>query len=196
MIRGDAYVPSGPEVRVHPGAYVHPSAQVYGRVEIDEEASLWCNVVVRAEMHRVRIGRRTNLQDFVMVHVGYTAPTVIGENCSITHHSTLHGCTLGDNVLVGIGATVMDGCTIGDNVIVGGHAFLKENTVVPPNSIVMGAPAEVKKTRDNRAANALNAFLYLRNAQAYLAQDHRLWERTDFRAEIEAEMRRLDGLAR
>ena len=87
-------------------AYIHPSALVYGAVTAEPESSLWPNVVIRAEMHHVHIGRRSNLQDFVMVHVGYHHPTIIGEDCSVTHHCTLHGCTLGDRVLVGIGSTM------------------------------------------------------------------------------------------
>src|SRR5262249_21725453 len=93
----------GPLVHVDPAACVHPSAQLYGAVEVAAEASVWPNVVVRAEMNAVRIGARTNVQDFVMIHIGGQA-TVVGEDCSITHHVTLHGCTIGDRVLVGIGA--------------------------------------------------------------------------------------------
>ena len=136
-------------------------------VEIAPEASIWCNVVVRAESQKVLIGRRTNIQDFVMIHVGSGTPTIVGENCSITHHVTLHGCDIGDNCLIGIGATIMDGCVIGAGSIVAGGSFLKEGTVIPANSIVMGSPGVATKTRDNSRANALNAFLYWRNAQAY-----------------------------
>ena len=121
------------------------------------------------------IGARTNVQDFVMVHVGATTPTVVGEDRSITHHVTLHGCSIGDRVLVGIGATIMDGCVIGENSIVAGGSFLKENTVIPPNSIVAGVPAVVKATRDNSAANEFNARLYLANAEGYSREDHRVW---------------------
>ncbi|MFX6330628.1 gamma carbonic anhydrase family protein, partial [Acinetobacter baumannii] len=90
------------------------------------------------EVHEVVIGPRSNVQDFVMIHVGNSGGTIVGADCSITHHVTLHGCTLGDNVLVGIGATIMDGCVIGENSIIAGGSFLKENTIVPPNSIVAG----------------------------------------------------------
>ncbi|MCB2100807.1 MAG: gamma carbonic anhydrase family protein [Rhodobacterales bacterium] len=156
-------------------AFIHPSALMYGRVTVDEGASLWPNVVVRAEMHEVRIGRFTNIQDFVMIHVGWHTPTLVGDYCSITHHCTLHGCTIGDNCLIGIGATVMDGCVIGDNCIVAGHAFLKEGTVIPPNSIVMGAPAKVVRARDSFVANRINALMYHHNALAYARGDHRAW---------------------
>lgn len=94
----------GPDVRDLGSAWIDPSARLYGKVEIGEAASIWCNVVVRAESHEVVIGPRTNIQDFVMIHVGTATGTIIGADCSITHHVTLHGCVIGDAVLVGIGA--------------------------------------------------------------------------------------------
>lgn len=175
-------------------AYIHPTVQVYGAVSAGPESSLWPYVVIRAEMHAVHIGRRTNLQDFVMVHVGYHTPTVIGEDCSITHHCTLHGCTLGDRVLVGIGSTIMDGCVVGDNSIVAGHSFLKEGTVIPPNSIVMGAPAKVVKQRNNAVDNAFNAWLYHHNALAYARGEHRAWSGEAFEAAARAERARLEAM--
>lgn len=175
-------------------AYIHPSALVYGAVTAEPESSLWPNVVIRAEMHHVHIGRRSNLQDFVMVHVGYHHPTIIGEDCSVTHHCTLHGCTLGDRVLVGIGSTIMDGCVVGANSIVAGHSFLKEGTVIPPNSIVMGAPGVVVKTRNNAVANAFNAWLYHQNALAFARGDHRGWSGPAFEEASRRELARLEAL--
>jgi carbonic anhydrase/acetyltransferase-like protein (isoleucine patch superfamily) len=98
---------------VHPTAWIAPSAQLYGRVGVAEHASLWHNAVVRAECHDVRIGRMTNIQDFVMIHVAYERGTMVGEFCSVTHHVTLHGCTVEDHSLIGIGAVVRDGAVIG-----------------------------------------------------------------------------------
>ena len=184
----------GPDVQDQGCAWIDPSARIFGAVEIAPEASIWCNVVVRAESQKVVIGRRTNIQDFVMIHVGSGTPTVVGENCSITHHVTLHGCDIGDNCLIGIGATIMDGCVIGAGSIVAGGSFLKEGTVIPANSIVMGSPGVATKTRDNRRANALNAFLYWRNAQAYAQGDYRLWSKDSFRGEMAAEVARLAAL--
>jgi carbonic anhydrase/acetyltransferase-like protein (isoleucine patch superfamily) len=183
----------GGDVRIDPTAFVHPTACIYGDVEIGPEASLWCNVVIRAEVDRVVIGPRTNVQDFVMIHIGAGTGTVVGADCSITHHVTLHGCTIGDAVLVGIGATVMDGCVIGANSIVAGHAFLKEGTVIPPNSIVMGAPASVTKTRDMSGPNRINAYFYARNARAYLDGDFRVWSREDFKADVARLIREAGG---
>jgi carbonic anhydrase/acetyltransferase-like protein (isoleucine patch superfamily) len=182
MIRGSAVPRTGPLVTIDPSAHVHPSAQIYGKVTLAAEASIWPNAVIRAEMYEVVIGERTNIQDFAMVHVGSGTGTFVGRDCSITHHVTLHGCTIGDNVLVGIGATIMDGCVIGANSIIAGGSFLKENTVIPPNSIVAGVPAVLKASRDCGAANRFNAWLYTQNAEAYARGDHRCWDEVDLDA--------------
>ena len=167
-------------------AYLDPTARVHGQVEIGENASLWPYAVIRAEGFHVRIGAFTNLQDHVMVHVGYAKPTVVGDYCSITHRVVLHGCTIGDNCLIGIGATVMEGVTIGENSIVAGHSFVANNTVIPPNSIVMGTPAKVVRTTNNFVANKLNAMLYYRNALCYAQDDHRAWEGPQHEAQMHA----------
>lgn len=161
-------------------AYIDPSAQVYGRVTLHEGSSVWCNAVVRSEAAHVAVGRFTNVQDFVMIHTDPGRPVVVGEHCSITHHSTLHGCTIGDHVLVGINATVYGGAIIGDNSIVGQHAYVKDGTIVPPNSIVVGSPAKVIRTANNWIANRLNALFYHRNALAYARGDHRAWDGSEF----------------
>ena len=135
-------------------------------MEIGTGSSLWPYSVIRAESQHVRIGRFTNLQDHVIVHVGYHAPTIVGDYCSITHRAVLHGCTIGDNCLIAIGATVMEGAVIGENSIVGGHAFVPDGMIVPPNSIVMGTPAKVVRTANNFVANRINAMLYHHNAPA------------------------------
>lgn len=184
----------GRHVTVDPGAFVHPTAQVYGKVALAAEASLWPNVVIRAESQEVVIGARTNVQDFVMIHVGAGTGTIIGEDCSITHHVTLHGCRIGDRVLVGIGATIMDGCEIGENSIIAGQAFLKEGTVIPPNSIVMGAPGKAVRERNSGAANAFNAWMYRENAAAYVRGEHRLWSTPEFAEAAKVERARLASL--
>ncbi len=167
-------------------AYIDPTAQIYGSVEIGEGSSLWPYAVIRAEAHTVRIGRMSNLQDHVMVHVGDRASTIVGDHCSIGHRAVLHGCRIGDNCLVGIGATVMDGADIGENSIIAAHSYVANNMVVPPNSIVMGTPARVVRTANSFVANRVNAMLYHRNALAYVEGNHRAWDGPEY----EAEMRR------
>lgn len=180
--------------RYRDAAWIDAAASVYGDVTIGEGASLWPGVVIRAELLSVTVGRFVNLQDHVMVHIGYATPTVIGDYASITHRVVLHGCTIGENCLIGIGATIMDGAVIGANSIVAGHSFVREGQVMPPNSIVMGTPAKVVRTADNFVANRLNAWLYHRNARAYAAGDYRAWTGAEFEAERDAERARLETL--
>ena len=159
----------GADVTLEDPAFVHDTAFLYGKVWMGKGSSVWPYVVTRAEMHEIRIGARTNLQDHVMVHVGFDTPTIVGEDCSITHRVVLHGCEIGDRCLIGIGATIMDGAKIGDNSIVAGHSIVTERSEFPANSIIAGAPARLVKTRDNGAANLMNARFYHRNALNFAA---------------------------
>lgn len=174
-------------------AWIDPTVRITGDVSVAEGSSLWTHAVIRAESLRVAIGRYTNLQDHVMVHIGYSSPTVIGDYCSIAHRVVLHGCTIADNCLVGIGATIMDGAVIGENSIVAGHSFVREGSIVPPNSIVMGTPAKVVRTANNWVANRLNAWLYHRNAQHYARGHHRAWDGPEYEAARTAELARLEA---
>ncbi|MGH7745294.1 MAG: gamma carbonic anhydrase family protein [Candidatus Dormibacteria bacterium] len=167
--------------------------RLYGKLWAAEGSSFWPNVVARGEIFEITIGAFTNLQDFVMLHVGYTTPTIVGAHCSITHHVTLHGCTIEDNCLIGINATVMDGCVIGENSIVAGHTIVGERTIVPPNSIVAGVPGKVIKTRNNYVENRVNAWLYHRNALAYAAGRHREWSNPAVMQACDAERARLQA---
>ncbi len=151
-------------IDVSRAAFVHPSALLYGEIQAGTGSSFWPYTVARSEIHSIAIGDYTNIQDFVMIHVGYETPTIIGSFCSITHHATVHGCTIGDNCLIGIGATIMDGAVIGENSIVGEHALVRAGMIVPPNSIVAGVPAKVVRERDSSTANRLNALYYHENA--------------------------------
>ena len=161
------------EINIDPSAWVHETALIYGHVAIGADSSVWPHVVMRSEMHHIAIGARSNIQDFVMLHVGGMTPTIIGDDCSITHHATLHGCTIGDKCLIGINATIMDGAVIGNNCIVAGHSIVTEGSVFPDNSIIAGSPAKLVKTRDSGDANALNAAFYVQNAQNYAQGKHR-----------------------
>ena len=157
----------GPHVTLNNPAFIHDTAQLYGKVTLEEGSSIWPYVVTRAEMHEIVIGARTNIQDHVMIHVAYGGPTIVGQDCSITHRVVLHGCEIGDRVLIGIGATIMDGAKIGSNSIVAGHSIVTEGSEFPENSIIAGSPAKLVKTRDNSAANLMNAQFYHMNALNY-----------------------------
>ena len=164
----------GGDVTLDDTTYVHETAYIYGKVSMGAGSSVWPQVVMRSETQEVVIGERTNIQDFVMVHVGEATPTVVGDDCSITHHSTIHGCTIGDRCLIGINATIMDGAVIGENSIVAGHSIVRENVEFPPNSIIAGVPAKLIGSRDNGKANAMNAAFYYENAINYAAGEERM----------------------
>lgn len=163
----------GPDVVLDNPAFVHETALIYGKVYVGPGASIWPYAVIRCELHEVRIGARTNVQDFVMIHIGFDHPTLIGDDCSIAHHATLHGCTIGDRCLVGINATVMDGATIGANSVVAGHSIVAEGARFPENSIIAGVPGRLVKTSDCSEANLANAEFYHRNALNYARGVHR-----------------------
>ena len=182
-----------PLVDLSRAAFVHPSAAIYGKVTVHEGASIWCNAVIRSEAAHVEIGAFTNVQDFVMIHTDPGRPVVIGSHCSITHHATIHGSSIGDNVLVGINATIYGGCHIGSNSIVGQHAYVKDGTQIPPNSIVVGSPAKVIRSANSWIANRLNASFYHRNALAYAQGDHRAWEGADFEGWLASEIGRISS---
>jgi len=176
---------------IHESVFIAEGAQLYGRIEIGEGSSVWPNVVMRAESQSIRIGRYTNLQDFVMVHIGFDDPTEIGDFCSITHHSTIHGCRIEDHCLVGINAVIMDRAVIGAGSIVAGGAFVTEDSVFPAGSIIAGVPAREIGQRDSARVNRLNAWQYHRNAQAYARGEHRAWdgeEHATWLAEMRAEV--------
>jgi len=131
---------------VDPSAYVDASAQVIGDVTIGPESSLWMNVVVRGDVNSIRIGRRTNVQDLTMVHVmRKTHPTAIGDEVTVGHSAVIHGCTIEDRCLIGMGAILLNGCRIGADSIVAAGTLVPEGVEVPPGSLVMGAPAKVRR---------------------------------------------------
>jgi carbonic anhydrase/acetyltransferase-like protein (isoleucine patch superfamily) len=132
--------------RVHPTAYIDESAQVIGDVEIGEEGSVWMSVVIRGDVNRIRIGRRTNVQDGTVVHVMKdTHPTSLGDNITIGHAAVIHGCTIEDRCLIGMGAILLNGSHIGSESIVAAGTLVVEGMRVPPRSLVMGSPAKVRR---------------------------------------------------
>jgi gamma-carbonic anhydrase len=131
---------------VDPTAFVDVSAQVIGDVHLGAESSAWMNVVIRGDVNSIRIGARTNVQDLTLVHVMRdTHPTVIGDDVTIGHSAVIHGCTIEDRCLIGMGAILLNGCHIGTGSIVAAGALVPEGMVVPPGSMVMGMPAKVKR---------------------------------------------------
>ena len=136
----------GTRPRVHSTAYIDDSAQVIGDVEIGEESSVWMCVVIRGDVHRIRIGRRSNVQDGTVVHgMKDTHPTDVGNNVTIGHAAVLHGCTIEDQCLIGMGAILLNGAHVGTQSIVAAGTLLAEGMKVPPRSLVMGSPGKVRR---------------------------------------------------
>ena len=131
---------------IDPSAYIDASAQVIGDVEVGAESSVWMNVVCRGDVNHIRIGRRTNVQDGTIVHVMHdTHPTVIGDDVTIGHAAVVHGCTIGDRVLIGMGAILLNGAVVGADSIVAAGSLVPEGAVVPPRTLAMGSPAKVRR---------------------------------------------------
>ena len=127
-------------------AFVDASAQVIGDVHLGAESSVWMNVVIRGDVDRIRIGRRSNIQDLAMVHVMRDAhPTTIGDEVTVGHSACLHGCTIEDRVLVGMGAMLLNGVHVGADSIIAAGSLLTEGTRIPPRSLVMGRPGTVRR---------------------------------------------------
>jgi gamma-carbonic anhydrase len=132
--------------RLHPSVYVAETGVVIGDVEIGEGSSVWFGAIVRGDVHHVRVGARTNLQDQTVVHVtGGKHPTVIGDDVTVGHRVVLHGCTVHDRCLVGIGAIVLDGAVLEPESMVGAGALVPPGMVVPSGTLVLGSPAKVKR---------------------------------------------------
>ena len=131
---------------VHASAFIDPTAQVIGDVVLGAESSVWMNTVIRGDVNYIRIGDRSNVQDLTIVHVQHdTHPTVIGNDVTIGHGAVVHGCTIKDRVLVGMGAIILNGAVIGEDCIVAAGTLVTERCVIPPRSMVMGSPGKVKR---------------------------------------------------
>jgi len=128
------------------GAWVAPSAEVIGDVELGDNASVWFGVVIRGDNDAIRVGRGTNIQDQSMLHSDTGVPLTIGDNVTIGHQVMLHGCTIGDGSLIGIQAVILNNAKIGRNCIVGAGSLVTEGKEFPDNSLIVGSPARVVRT--------------------------------------------------
>jgi carbonic anhydrase/acetyltransferase-like protein (isoleucine patch superfamily) len=159
--------------RLAPDCYVHASAHVIGDVEIGAASSVWFQVVIRADVEKVRIGRGTNVQDHATIHVRSERwPTILGDGVTIGHRVVLHGCTIADHALIGIGAILLDGAEIGTEALVGAGAVVAPGTRIPPRVLVLGSPAKpVRDLRPDEIAGLHHsANLYVGYAKSYRAQ--------------------------
>ncbi len=170
---------------IHETAFVAPSADLIGDVTLGGHSSIWFQCVVRGDVHWIKIGSRTNIQDHSMLHVTRSrSPLTVGDEVTIGHRVTLHGCTLGNRILVGMGAIILDDAQIGDECLIGAGTLITKNTKIPPRSLVLGSPGKVIRTLTDEelAYLAKSADNYVRDSQEYQSYVHgpiRLGSSTD-----------------
>jgi carbonic anhydrase/acetyltransferase-like protein (isoleucine patch superfamily) len=162
-----------------PGAdrvFVAPDAHVIGQVELGDDVGIWFGATIRGDRERIAIGARTNVQEGAVLHTDPGFPLEIGEGCTIGHRAIVHGCTVGPNSLIGMGAIVMNGAHIGANCIVGAGAVVTEGKVFPDGSLIVGAPARLVRQLDAEALDGLrrSAQSYVENARRFRAELKRL----------------------
>jgi len=148
--------------------WISPGAHVIGNVLLAEDVGIWFGAVLRGDNELIWVGARSNIQENAMLHTDMGLPLSIGSDCTIGHHAILHGCTIGDNSLVGMGATILNGAKIGRNCLVGANALVTEGKDFPDNSLIVGSPARAIRTLDDDAATRLTA-----SAAGYVAN----WKR-------------------
>ena len=157
---------------IAPGAYIDASAQIIGDVHIGDESSVWMSAVVRGDVNHIRLGRRTNIQDGVVVHVMRkpSHPTILGDDITVGHGAVVHGCTVENACLIGMGAILLNGVHVGHGSIVAAGTLLPEGCVIPPRSLVMGSPGKVRRavTDDEYAFIRESAENYVRYRLEYL----------------------------
>jgi carbonic anhydrase/acetyltransferase-like protein (isoleucine patch superfamily) len=153
----------------HPDQFwIAPDASIIGKVTLGIDVGIWFSAVLRGDNERITVGAGTNIQEGAMLHTDMGYPATIGTGCTIGHHAIIHGCTIGDNSLVGMGATLLNGAKIGNNCLVGANALVTEGKQFPDNSLIVGSPARVVRTLDDKAIEGLR-----RSAESYVAN----WKR-------------------
>ncbi len=152
-------------------AWVADSAQVMGSVELADNASVWFGAVLRGDTETLRIGRNSNIQDGSVLHADVGKPVIVGDNVTVGHMVMLHGCTIGDGSLIGIGAVVLNGAKIGKDCIVGARSLVTEGKEFPDGSMIMGSPAKVVRPLEAEqiAGLRMSAAHYVQNAARYRA---------------------------
>jgi carbonic anhydrase/acetyltransferase-like protein (isoleucine patch superfamily) len=157
---------------IHPSAFIAGSADVIGRVRVEEDASIWYNVTLRGDINEIVVGPRSNVQDNAVLHLADDYGAYLGELVTVGHSAIVHACTIKDEVLVGMGACILDGAVIGERSIIGANALVTGGTVIPPGSLVLGSPAKVVKTLDLKDQGNIKKWAekYVRNARKFMAR--------------------------
>ncbi|AEF96843.1 gamma carbonic anhydrase family protein [Methanotorris igneus] len=153
--------------------WIAKNATIVGDVELKEDVSVWYNAVLRGDLDKIIVGRGSNVQDNCVIHVSKGYPTIIGEYVSIGHGAVLHGCKIGNNVLVGMNTTILNGAKIGDNCIIGANALVTQNKEIPPNSLVLGVPGKVVRELSEEEIKSIkeNALRYIDLAKKILIKE-------------------------
>jgi len=151
--------------------FIAKSAEVIGDVELGEDAGIWFGAVIRGDNDRIRIGARTNIQDLCVLHSDPGYALTIGEDCTIGHRATLHGCSIGNGTLVGMSATVLNGAKVGENCLIGAGALIPEGKDIPDGSLVLGSPGKVVRQLTDAEIEGLkkSAERYVANARRFAA---------------------------
>ena len=165
------YALDGIAPQIDPSAWVAPGAHVIGRVVLEAEANIWFGATLRGDNEEIRVGAGSNVQENSVLHTDLGYPLVIGANCTIGHKAMLHGCTIGDGTLIGMGATILNGARIGKGCLIGACALITEGKEIPDGSLVMGAPGRVVRSLDQAAQERLllSASGYRANARRFAA---------------------------
>lgn len=167
------YSYKGISPQVAEGVYVAPGARVVGKVTLEREVSIWFNAVVRGDSDCVVIGEGSNIQDGSIVHTDGGSPAIIGRNVTVGHACIIHGCTIADDCLIGMGTTILSGAKLGPNCLVGAGSLITEGKEFPAGSVLMGRPAKVVRQVEARDLEAIRrgAANYRQNARDYAAED-------------------------
>ena len=148
---------------VHESCFVASNAVIIGGVTLEKDANVWFSAVIRGDSENITIGEGSNIQDCAVLHCDHGFPLTVGRNVTVGHSAVIHGCNLGDNVMIGMHATLLNGCVIGEGSIIGAGALVREGQVIPPNSLVVGVPAKVvRETSAEQVEGIIN------NAQHYV----------------------------
>lgn len=158
--------------KVNHNNFIAPNASVIGNVILGDHASVWFNVVIRADLATINVGECSNIQDGSVLHVDANFPLTIGRNVTIGHKVMLHGCTIGDNSLIGMNAVILNGANIGKNCLIGANSLVTENMQVPDGHLVLGSPAKIIKMLDESTRETFthSAMHYVDNSKRYLQE--------------------------
>ena len=163
------YALDGTAPSIDPSVFVAVDAQIIGNVRLGADVGVWFGAVLRGDNEPIVVGARSNVQELTVMHTDPDFPLTVGEGCTIGHRAILHGCTIGDNSLVGMGAVILNGARIGRNCLVGAGALVTEGKEFPEGSLIVGSPARVVRTLDEAAIERLrtSAAAYVANARRF-----------------------------